>query len=104
MLRRLYRWLWPDGFVGDGGWPIPHFSKLGRIGATVPKMKIPEPREAWGRFGIVNNVGSFWSDNTFYSRDEALDYIRQYEARNKACDLSKHTVVPVIVTIKAMSK
>lgn len=67
------------------------------------KKKKIVPHESWTRFGILNHLGSFWSENTFASAGEAQEYIDACMRRSKL-DLHRHTVVPVKVTIEALEK
>jgi len=50
-------------------------------------------------YGIVNNVGSLWSRRTFDDEASAEKYLFEHML-NATCDLSKHRVVPVSVTIR----
>jgi hypothetical protein len=50
-------------------------------------------------FGILNDHGSLWSRHTFADEGAAQKYLREHDL-NKTCDLSKHRVVPVSVTIR----
>jgi hypothetical protein len=55
--------------------------------------------EAYDMFGILNDHGSLWSRHTFAEEAAAATYLREHDL-NKNCDLTKHRVVPVRVTIK----
>lgn len=58
-------------------------------------------------FGVKNHVGSIWSSHTFQTRAEAQAYLnreREEWARKGWGDLSKHSVVPVKVTIKEITQ
>jgi hypothetical protein len=54
-----------------------------------------------GRFGILNQMGQLWSCETFWSESQAQKYIDCFQYENKACDLRRHKVIPVSVTITA---
>jgi hypothetical protein len=54
-------------------------------------------------FGIVNREGSLWSRHTFADKDAAEKFLREHDL-NRQCDLSRHKVVPVKVTIKIKSE
>jgi|HubBroStandDraft_5_1064220.scaffolds.fasta_scaffold101054_3 hypothetical protein len=60
-----------------------------------------DPYEMDGRFGILNHLGQFWSCETFSSIPQAQKYIDEFQAENKHCDLSRHEIIPVNVTITA---
>lgn len=62
------------------------------------KAKLPPKPETYDMFGIVNAQGSLWSRHTFADRSAAEKYLREHEL-NKNCDLAKHQIVPVRVTI-----
>jgi len=53
------------------------------------------------RLGIMNRVGGIWTAETLDSEDIAREYIATY-ARRWSMDLSRHTVVPVNVTVSAI--
>jgi len=52
------------------------------------------------RLGILNPWGDIWTPTTFDTEAEARDYMARYSTTFKpALNLSKHTVVPVRVTV-----
>ena len=70
--------------------------------ATASKLKRAiQPYTMGGRFGILNHMGQLWSCETFDTADLAQKYIGNYQSQNKDCDLSRHTVIPVSVTVTA---
>lgn len=69
---------------------------------TTMAQKI-KPYRRSGRFGILNHVGQVWTCNTFDTAAEAQKYVDDYQARNRHCNLRRHKVVPVRVTVSVVS-
>lgn len=61
-------------------------------------------RQTYQGYGILNNLGTFWSHNYFDSMGEAVEYIQLFQKNYPACDLSKHRVVPVKMTMQQISE
>jgi hypothetical protein len=68
-------------------------------GMTIRRPKPIRKPETYDMFGILNAQGSLWSRHTFAERDAAEKYLREHDL-NQNCDLAKHKVVPVRVTIE----
>ncbi len=47
-------------------------------------------------FGILNAYGEFWTYTTFYTEEEARNYISDYELKYGM--IPNHTVIPVIIS------
>ena len=63
-----------------------------------------EPRTEHTLFGILNPYGQFWTHETFTTPEKARDYIETFWARNaNKPDTSKFEVIPVILTISAVT-
>lgn len=60
----------------------------------------PKKVEYHDMFAILNHVGGFWSHDTFYSEEDAKNYLKFSQKRLYACDLSRHKVIKVKVTIE----
>jgi len=61
-------------------------------------------KESYEGYAIMNHVGSFWSHNYFHDRHVAVEYIRIFQKNNPWCDLKKHKVVPVKLTMEQLVK
>ena len=70
--------------------------------AKTKKDKAVKPYKIDGRFGILNHIGSLWTANTFETREAAEQYKTAYAARNQNCNLARHRIVPVRVTVEAL--
>jgi len=55
-------------------------------------------------YGILNMDGQFWSRRYFVSESEANDYIQMWWQNNPQFDLSRHSVVPVVMHMKINRK
>lgn len=53
------------------------------------------------RYGILNQDGQLWTCETFNSIEAAEKYKNLKQSEFRSADLSKHKVVPVLVTIEA---
>lgn len=56
----------------------------------------------FGVYGILNSDGKPWTSDTFITAAKAERYLADRQRENPKWDLSKHTVVPVSVTIRAV--
>lgn len=55
------------------------------------------------RLGILNAQGYVWTPQSFDTEAEARDYMDNYSKQFRPpLDLSKHKVVPVMVTVRAI--
>jgi len=52
------------------------------------------------RYGILNHIGGIWTPKTFDTESEARRYLKSQMPLYG--DLSRHTVIPVRVTVTAL--
>lgn len=67
-------------------------------------QKVPK-QYTWNQdvFGIINHMGEPWTHKTFGTRVAATAYLDAQQAINPTWKLSKHRVVPVSVTVRAIT-
>jgi hypothetical protein len=70
---------------------------------TKQGTKTPKPYRSTKRYGILNHLGDLWTPETFVSKTAANAYLRKEEAKNSTWDLSRHRVIPVRVTVSALT-
>lgn len=55
-------------------------------------------------FGILNHVGDLWTFETFRTVHDAQAHIDHAQRMNPKWDLSRHTVVPVKITVSVSKR
>ena len=53
------------------------------------------------RWGILNHLGGFWTPENFDTERQATAFLDRWKRDNPKMDLSKHKVIPVLVTMTA---
>ena len=68
--------------------------------AAAPASPLPGggPHQRWG---ILNHLGGFWTPENFDTERQAAAYLDRWKRDNPKMDLSKHKVIPVLVTMTA---
>lgn len=56
------------------------------------------PHERWS---ILNHLGELWTPENFDTERQATDFLDGWKRDNPKMDLSKHKVIPVLVTMTA---
>jgi hypothetical protein len=74
-----------------------------------PSLRAPTKRRAKPYrydelFGILNHHGDLWTFETFHHRPDAQAHINHIQRQNPKMDLSRHTVVPVKVTVSVSDR
>lgn len=62
----------------------------------------PKPYRA-PRYGILNHFGEIWTPETFATEELAGSYLKLCSKTNPSWKLGNHKVVPVTVTVTAVS-
>jgi hypothetical protein len=65
------------------------------------QKRAPAPYQM-DRYGIANPWGDIWTPETFDTMDAARRYIDNYAEKNRKMDMSRHKVVRVAVTVRAI--
>lgn len=68
-----------------------------------PRKRLPYCTWPHGRYGILNHLGSPWTPATFDTEQQAKNYLAREQERNPTWKLGKHKVVPVSVTVRALT-
>lgn len=69
--------------------------------AAAPASPLPEGGGPHERWSILNHLGGFWTPENFDTERQAVAYLDRWKRDNPKMDLSRHKVVPVLVTITA---
>lgn len=68
---------------------------------AAPASPLPEGGGPHQRWGILNHLGGFWTPENFDTERQAAAYLDRWKRDNPKMDLSKHKVIPVLVTMTA---
>ena len=71
------------------------------ITKAAPALPLPEGGGPHQRWGILNHLGGFWTPENFDTERQAAAYLDRWKRDNPKMDLSRHKVIPVLVTITA---
>lgn len=74
--------------------------EIERLRAAAPASPLPGggPYERWS---ILNHLGESWTPENFDTERQATAFLDRWKRDNPKMDLSKHKVIPVLVTMTA---
>lgn len=90
------------GTNGDNGKPHEEYNRAAyrALIAAAPASPLPGggPYERWS---ILNHLGESWTPENFDTERQATAFLDRWKRDNPKMDLSKHKVIPVLVTMTA---